>query len=412
MKEPGKTKKQFLQEIRDLRRRVIELENIKIQHERTEKALRESEERLRQVMDLVPHNIFARDTTGKIILSNKAFAQIFDKTVDKITGCLFNDLYPWKEEIKKQQEIDREIIRNGKPLYIPYQTIRYPDGTVHILQTTKIPFTIADTGEPAVLVVSEDKTEQKKAEEALRNSEARYRDLIENTNDVIFILDTSGKITYISMVVESIYGYSPAELIGHYFTDYVYPEELPRVSKIFRKYLLGDTQIEEFRIVDRWGQTRYVRASALQLNKGGKVVGLRGVMIDITERKNAVKKLHDNNRYHSLFEISQNPFAISTRDGKIIDVNRACLDLFGYSHDEIINSNITQHYVNPKDRAKIFTLLERDGFVKDFSVKFFKKDGSVLNCHITTNVLYTNGGTVLGYLTFVHEATEPAAALV
>ncbi|MCE5250513.1 PAS domain S-box protein [bacterium] len=379
-----------------------------------EDALRKSEERLRQVIDLVPHYIFARDTKGKIVLANKAFSQVFGKSVEQVTGSHYYNLSPDNNGGEEMFKTDQETIRSGKPKYYPIQSITFPDGAVHILQTTKIPFTIADSGEPAILFISADITEQKKAEEALRTSEAHYRELIESINDVIFVIDTTGILTYINMLVEPVFGYLPSEVIGQHYTRFFLKEDLQKACRFFRKNLLGQHDTEEFRILDKSGKPRYIRASARILkNNKGTIIGLRGLMIDITERKKIEKKIRKSGYLDSsIFDIPLNPFTVTTHEGKILDISQSCLDLFGYTRQEIMNIDLKKTYVNPDDSKKLLHMLKMNGYVKDFPVNFRKKDGSVISCLLTANMLYINGDSLLGYLSFIREVPARKSFLI
>jgi PAS domain S-box-containing protein len=137
---------------------------------RTDQALRDSEARLRQVIDLVPHFIFAKDEEGRFLLVNRAVADAYGTTVDRLIGRTDADFAQSHEEVRRFREDDLEVMRSGKPRVAFEEPITDARGRVRQLQTTKIPFTFSGTGRPAVLGVSIDITERKAAEEALRRA--------------------------------------------------------------------------------------------------------------------------------------------------------------------------------------------------------------------------------------------------
>lgn len=128
----------------------------------------------------------------------------------------------------------------------------------------------------------------------LDQSRALYRSLVENINDVIFSLDTEGVITYISPVIQSWSGFVPEELIGKSFKDFIHPEDLPSLTLDFKSALAGDLKPQEFRLIVKDGGVRQVRTSSRPLQENGQVLGLTGVMIDITEAKQAMKQLRES----------------------------------------------------------------------------------------------------------------------
>jgi PAS domain S-box-containing protein len=132
-----------------------------------DRALRESEARLRQVMDLVPHFIFAKDEEGRFLLANRAVAEAYGTTVEELVGRSDADYARSDAEVRHFREDDMEVIRSGRPKLIPEEPITDARGRVRYLQTTKIPFAFSGTDRAAILGVSIDITEHKAADEAL-----------------------------------------------------------------------------------------------------------------------------------------------------------------------------------------------------------------------------------------------------
>jgi PAS domain S-box-containing protein len=135
-----------------------------------DQALRDSQARLRQVIDLVPHFIFAKDEEGRFLLVNRAVAEAYGTTVDQLIGRTDADFARSEEETRHFREDDLEVIRSGRPKVVLDEPITDSRGRVRYLQTTKIPFASSSTGHPAVLGVSIDITDRKAAEEALRRA--------------------------------------------------------------------------------------------------------------------------------------------------------------------------------------------------------------------------------------------------
>jgi PAS domain S-box-containing protein len=143
----------------------------------TERKLVEEELRLnrvllRNVLDIVPIFICAKNLDGKFILVNKKLTDFYGSTVEAMTNVIHADLCEDENELRAMLADDREVIESGKPKFIPEETMENPDGSITILETYKIPFDAQ--GEPAVLIASNEITERKKAEESLKH---RMREL-------------------------------------------------------------------------------------------------------------------------------------------------------------------------------------------------------------------------------------------
>ena len=138
------------------------------------------------------------------------------------------------------------------------------------------------------------RTERKQREETLRESEEKYRDLVENINDILFLADVKGTITYISSQVHSVFGYTPAETVGRPFREFIYPEDIPSIMERFQKTLSGIIEPSEFRLISKSGEAIWVRSSSRPIFRGNKIMGLRGIFTDISKRKEAEEQLKKN----------------------------------------------------------------------------------------------------------------------
>jgi PAS domain S-box-containing protein len=125
------------------------------------------------------------------------------------------------------------------------------------------------------------------AHETFQESREMYRDLIENIDEVIFSLDLEGNFTYISPVIERLYGYSPENVIGLNFLKFIHPDDQPHCIEGFRQRLNGNYERDEFRILTSDGRVHSVSVSPHPIVNDGEVIGFNYVMTDITGRKTA-----------------------------------------------------------------------------------------------------------------------------
>ncbi|MFO7952148.1 MAG: PAS domain S-box protein, partial [Bacillota bacterium] len=181
----------------------------------------------------------------------------------------------------------------------------------------------AYSDEPGYFVaVFRDITESKKTEQALRESEAKYRNLVENINEVIYILDENASITYVSPSVEYISGYTPFELTKMRFTDIVHPDDLEGRMEQFFKIMSGDNAASEYRFITKDGRIAWVRTSARPVIKEGQVVGVQGVLTNITERKETEEKMRQSEeRFQKMLSLIPDMVSIQDPDMNIIYSN-------------------------------------------------------------------------------------------
>ena len=142
----------------------------------------------------------------------------------------------------------------------------------------------AERSRRALLSALED---QRLSEAALRASETKYRELTENLNDVVFTVTDDGVLSYVSPSIFAMSGYAPAELVGKPFTAFVLPGDLAELQQSMLATLGGLLEPSEFRCRTKDGRIRWVRSSSRPIVEGDRVTGLRGILSDITERREA-----------------------------------------------------------------------------------------------------------------------------
>lgn len=124
------------------------------------------------------------------------------------------------------------------------------------------------------------------AENNLRESEDRYKELINNINDVVYSTDFTGKFTYVSPIIKNISGYDESEVLGKNFSSFVYWKDLPSLLLRFKDILTTDRlKPAKFRIVKKDGEALWVQTSSRPIVKEGRAVGIRGIISDIDNRK-------------------------------------------------------------------------------------------------------------------------------
>ncbi|WP_080506157.1 PAS domain-containing protein [Halorubrum sp. BV1] len=144
-------------------------------------ALESTREELRQIIDLVPDLVFVKNREGEYLLANEATATAYGKTPEEVEGKSEADIIPSVEDSEAFRQDDLDVIESGKPRRVGEETLTTADGETRILQTTKIPYQVAETGEDAVLGYARDVTELKEYERTLEEQ----RDNLKLLNQVV-----------------------------------------------------------------------------------------------------------------------------------------------------------------------------------------------------------------------------------
>ncbi len=159
-------------------------------------------------------------------------------------------------------------------------------------------------GEQRVLAFLEDATERHLAEEALRASEEKFRQLVEDLSDVIFATDARGVLTYVSPASQRVMGYAPDELEGKHFSVVVHPQDLPAVERRFVEVLQQRLGPFEFRYRHGSGEVRWARTLSNAVARHGVIEGLRGVFSDVTELRRMHEQLSAAQRMEALGQLA------------------------------------------------------------------------------------------------------------
>ncbi len=137
----------------------------------------------------------------------------------------------------------------------------------------------------------------------------------------------------------------------------------------------------------------------------GKLTETFNKMVD--ELKNSRKKLEQSEKkYRELFESSKDGVYVTSKDGNLVDINKAGEELFGYTKEELLNKNMADTYADKGEREKFIKEMEEKGFVKDYEVKYRRKDGKIITCLETASVKRDENGNVIGYQGLVKDITK------
>jgi PAS domain S-box-containing protein len=288
--------------------------------------LEESTKLLTGILKASPVGVFQLDESGCVTFVNETFTTISGIPMDTIRGMYWVDILPSEERYRVLAAID-ESVRQRKTTATEFRYI-HPDGTPYWLYSQTVPIIDNKGGLNGWVGTITDITGQKLAEDALRESEEKYRALTENTPDILFSTDMNGILTYASPQVNK-YGYLVDEVVGQYIGMFIHPLDLPQVeSNIARELKEGAQFLSRFRIIDKWGTPYWFEEkSTLRLDLSGTPVGLYGILRDVTERKRVEDAIELANRKLNLMNQITRHDILNTITGVL-----GCVDMARATH--------------------------------------------------------------------------------
>jgi PAS domain S-box-containing protein len=349
-----------------------------------EEALRESHALLQAAMDAGRLGAWEWDIRhNKVVWTERIYEfhgmqpGTFGGTVEAFTALVHPD-----DQAAVQSALEQALAQRA-PYELEFRTAR-PDGELRWLCTRAEVFT-DKTGAPVRLIgITQDITERKRIEEALRASEERLR-VAQRYGDIgVWSWDVPSGALLLDPEMEQLYGVEQGTI--RTYADWsrrVYPEDLAR-GEAEREAALAEHRSFhiEFRIRHTDGGERWlVSRGRGEYDPAGRLLRVLGVNIDITERKRAEEALRaSEERFSKAFWASPDPLVISrASDGVIREVNESFLRLFGLRSHEVIGRQSVELglFVDPQDRARVVRELQEGGRVRDFEVAFRQSSGQI-----------------------------------
>ena len=298
------------------------------ERKKMEETIHQSGERYRTILESTQEGYFENDLAGNFTFVNDAMSKSFGYIREELIG-MNNRQYTDETTSKKMYKIYNRIYKTGEPVRAVEGEYFRKDGTKGFNELS-ISLIRDLEGKPiGFRGIARDVTERKRAEEALRQSEEKYRAIIENIEDGYFEIDLDGNFTFFNESLCEIHGYPKEELMGMNNRKYADKENAKKVFEAFSKiYKTGKTgSIFDYEIIRKDGTKRQVEVSAsLRKDSSGNPIGFRGITRDVTERKQEEETIrHSEERYRTILDEMEDAYFEVDLAGNFTFVNDADL---------------------------------------------------------------------------------------
>jgi PAS domain S-box-containing protein len=355
--------------------------------------------------DSSPDMLFVFNPDGLIIAANITVAEKLNYTVNELTGQSVFTLHP----IELRKDAERflgEILEGKRNLYtLPLQS---KSGDLLYVETkiSKGKW----NGKDAIFSISKDVNERRKAEEAAREIEERYRILFNNINDMVFVHEFSGGMPGRFFEVNNIacerLGYTREELLTMSPKDIDAPEGYLLVPAMMEKLEREKHVVWEGLHMSKTGKKIPVEISNHLFVLEGKPVILATVH-DTTERKRTEQLLKaSEEKYRKIFENIQDIFYQSDLEGRIIEISPSIERYSGYKPHELVGMKIEDVYLNPEDRSELLKTLSSKGEIEDYILKLRTKDKRDVHVSANVHILFGHDGKPIGVEGSLRDVSE------
>ena len=275
--------------------------------------------------------------------------------------------------------------------------------------------------------VDVDVTDRHAIMELLQRSEEKYRNLVEEVSDVVYAADREGLTTYVSPAAKRIYGYEPESLVGRGFVGLLHPDDVALVTGALSEALLGRRDAVDHRLLAADGTVRWVRNQVRLIIDGGEVVGIRGVLVDITRRHQAEEALQQfaasleqqvaertesltllSQRFQLLADNASDMLCHMGMDGLALYVSPAHERVLGYRSEDLVGRQLFD-LVHPEDFEKVVRVAE---MVRDQSAarrveyRYRHADGHYVWLETSVKKMLDENGTPIGAVLLGRDVTE------
>lgn len=369
--------------------------------------LNKSNERFEAIFNQTFQFIGLLDIEGTVVKANATALDFVGIVEDDVVGKPFW-LSAWFDHDPIQQQKLKDAIEKAlKGDLQRFETTHFSkDGELIHVDFSLTPY--KDEKGNIIFLIPEgrDITALKNAEKAVLESQEKYRTIYEQIQDVFFEINTEDVITETSPSVEKIFGYAPNELIGFDVNKLYYKKSYRENldTELYANHYVVDFEVE---FVHKDGYPVPCSVSANLIFENEEFAGIRGIVREITARKNAENRLRlSEDKFEKMFRLSPTMLSlVRISDGKVLDVNDQLLDKAGQKREEVLGKTWDDIELQPseEDSRKLIEKFEKDGILIDYEVNVLNRAGESLD--LLTSMILVNVDDEPCYISFAHDVT-------
>ncbi|MBN2026941.1 MAG: PAS domain S-box protein [Actinobacteria bacterium] len=350
------------------------------------------------------------DREGRVLFNSPSTKMIMGYEQEELTGRSAFDLIHPDDREALMEMFSRGLSEAGATGYFEYRHL-HKDGTWHLLES--IANNLLDDPEvQGIVATSRDITERKRMEEELKQREEYFRAVVENTVDLILIIDADAKIKFANRASRTLLGYEPEELTGRSGLDLVHPDEIEWASAVVETAVRDDqySPLLEVRVRHKDGSWLHMEGIGKNFLEHPAVEGIVLSFRDITDRKQAEQSLRDSEEmYRSLVAASPDAVTVTDLQGNITFVSPQTLRLHGYGSEEELLGKSAFTLIAPEDHVKAAAGLEgtlKEGRVRNLEFRFLRKNGTVFMAELNAALIRNANGEPQSLIAYTRDISE------
>jgi PAS domain S-box-containing protein len=347
---------------------------------------------------------YVLDAEGSLLRWNDSFSRVTGHSDEELSSMSVLDFFGG-EDLQRQREFFRTLLREGQASF---------EAEVMAKDGRRIPYYFHSTllrdaeGNPDIVCgVGRDINERKRAEEALRESEEKYRDLFESASDLIQSVTPQGRFVYVNRAWKETLGYDEEEVKDLNMFDIIHPESMEHCMETFGRVVSGeDVEGIEASFVSKDGRKIMVEGSASCRFVDGKPANTRGIFHDVTERKQSEEELR---RLSNAVKMSTDSIVLADTEGKITEVNEATVEMYGAEDKNNLIGRNAFDLIAAEDRERALAGMAEameKGYVESREYQVVRQDGTHIPVEMSVATMKDAKDELIGFVAVSRDISE------